>query len=214
MKIANYIDHTILAATATSTEVEKLCKEAIEYNFFSVCINPYYINVAKELLKGSSVKVCTVVGFPLGQNTIESKVSETIDAIKKGADEIDMVINIAALKESKLDYLQDEIGKVVKAANGNTVKVIIETCLLTDKEKELACEVIMKAKAHFVKTSTGFSNSGADLEDIKLFKKVVGDNIKIKASGGIRSYKDALDFINAGANRLGTSSGIKIVSEF
>ncbi|HOA64114.1 MAG TPA: deoxyribose-phosphate aldolase, partial [Bacilli bacterium] len=168
MKINKLIDHTLLKPTATTEDIKKLCQEAIEYDFKSVCVNPCHVRIAKELLQGTDVLVCTVVGFPLGANTIKSKVFETLDAVANGVDEVDMVINIGKVKERDFDYLVEEISEVVQAAKGLTVKVIIETCYLTDEEKRLACQAAKKAQAHFVKTSTGFGTGGATVEDVKL----------------------------------------------
>ncbi|CEN79778.1 deoxyribose-phosphate aldolase [Paraclostridium sordellii] len=209
--IANMIDHTILKAVATKEDVKKLCNEAKEYNFFSVCINPANIEFAKKELEGSSVKVCTVIGFPLGANTSEVKAFETKDAIKKGADEVDMVINIGALKDKDYDYVLNDIKAVVDAANKEAlVKVIIETCYLTDDEKKIACELSVKAGADFVKTSTGFGTGGSTPEDIKLMREVVGPNIGVKASGGVRNQEDAKAVIKAGCSRIGASASIAI----
>lgn len=210
--IASMIDHTILKAEATKEEVEKLCGEAIEYNFKAVCVNPFYVGLCKELLKESDVKVATVIGFPLGANTTEVKAFEVKNAIENGADEVDMVINIGALKNKDYEFVEKDIEEVVKAANSKAkVKVIIETALLTREEKIKACELSMKAKADFVKTSTGFSTGGATVEDIELMKSVVGDNLEIKASGGVRDIETAKAMIEKGATRLGTSSGVKLV---
>lgn len=208
------IDHTLLKANGTKEEIENLCREALEYNFAAVCVNPYYIEYCSEILKGSEVKVATVVGFPLGANTKEVKAFETKDAIMKGASEIDMVINIGALKNREYDLVKEDIEAVVKAAEGKAlVKVIIETALLSQEEKIKACQLAKEAKAHYVKTSTGFSTGGATLEDVELMKSIVGHDLNIKASGGIRDRETAEKMIKAGANRLGTSSGIKIVGE-
>lgn len=214
MKIERYIDHTKLNPDAIKDDIVKLCNEAKEYNFKSVCVNPQYVKLCKELLKNTETEVCTVIGFPLGANTMEIKVKEAEQAIEDGASEIDMVINISKLKDKDYDYVLDEIKQIVDLAGENIiVKVIIETCLLEDFEKEKAAQLIMEAGADFVKTSTGFSKSGADVNDIKLLKKVVGDKIKIKASGGIRNFETAKEMIDAGADRIGASSGIKIVKE-
>lgn len=211
--ISSMIDHTILKAEATIEAVKTLCEEAMEYKFAAVCVNPCHIEYCNELLKGSDVKVATVIGFPLGANTKESKAFETIDAINKGADEVDMVINIGALKDKNYNLVKEDIESVVKAANGNAiVKVIIETSLLTDDEKKKVCELSLEAKADFVKTSTGFSTGGATIEDVMLMKSIVGNNMEIKASGGVRDLETAKAMIEAGATRLGTSSGIKIVT--
>lgn len=212
--ILGMIDHTILKPEATKDMVEKLCKEAMEYKFAAVCVNPYYVRFCKDILKGSSVKVATVVGFPLGANTNEVKAFETRDAINNGADEIDMVINIGALKVKDYKTVKEDIEAVVEAAKDKAiVKVIIETCLLTDEEKIKACELSMEAGADFVKTSTGFSNGGATVEDVKLMKSIVGDKLEVKASGGVRDLESAKKMVEAGATRLGTSSGVKIAKE-
>lgn len=213
MKLAKYIDHTLLKPESSKSQIEKLCKEAIENDFKSVCINPSYITLAKSLLKDSEILVCSVIGFPLGCMTTESKVFETKDAIEKGADEIDMVINIGKLKDNDDDYNINEIREIKKACGDKVLKVIIETCLLTDEEKKKACEIIMKAGADFVKTSTGFSTSGATFADIKLFKEVVKDKLLIKAAGGVKTHEDFLKMIELGANRIGTSSGVKLLEK-
>ena len=214
MDIAKYIDHTILKPEATIEEVKKLCREAKEYNFASVCVNSCYAKLVSTELTGSDVKTCVVVGFPLGAMTKEAKEFETSDAIKNGANEIDMVINVGALKDKNYDLLKEDIEAVVNAAKDKAiVKVIIETCLLTDEEKVKACEISKEAKADFVKTSTGFSSGGATKEDIALMRKTVGPDLGVKASGGVRDYKTAMDMINAGASRIGASASIAIVSE-
>ena len=212
MDINSMIDHTLLKPNSSKDEIEQLCNEAIKYQFAAVCVNPYYVSYCKKLLKNTDVKIATVVGFPLGASTKNTKVFETIDAINKGADEIDMVINIAALKDGAYQVVSDEIKDIVKAAHKKVlVKVIIETCLLNDDEKKKACELALEAGADFVKTSTGFSTGGATVEDVKLMKSVVGDKMQVKASGGIRDLEAAKMMIEAGAIRLGTSSGVKIV---
>ncbi len=212
--IPSMIDHTLLKPDATRSMIKKLCNEAIENNFGAICVNPYHVKYCKDLLKDSEVKVATVVGFPLGANTKDVKAFETKDAIKNGADEIDMVINIGALKDGDFDTVKDDILAVVEATNGKAlVKVIIETCLLNEEEKKMACKLAMEAGADFVKTSTGFSTDGAKVEDIRLMKLVVGDKLGIKASGGVRDLQAAREMIEAGATRLGTSSGVKIVKE-
>ncbi len=212
--ILGIIDHTILKPEATIDMIDTLCREAKEYNFAAVCVNPYFVPYCKEALKGSDVKVATVIGFPLGANTKEVKAFETIDAINNGAEEIDMVINIGALKNEDYDIVKEDIKAVVDAAKGKAiVKVILETCLLTEEEKKMACQLSMEAGADFVKTSTGFSTGGATLEDVKLMKSVVGSKLGIKASGGVRDLQTAKDMVEAGANRLGTSSGVKIAKE-
>lgn len=211
--IANMIDHTVLKAFSTREDVIKVCKEAKEYGFFSVCINPTHIELAKKELEGSTVKVCTVIGFPLGANTSEVKAFETKDAIVKGAHEVDMVINIGALKDKNYDLVYNDIKAVVDAANKEAlVKVIIETCYLTDEEKKIACELSVKAGADYVKTSTGFGTGGSTPEDIKLMRDVVGPNIGVKASGGVRTTEDAIKVIDAGASRIGASASISIAT--
>lgn len=210
-KLASMIDHTVLKADAKQSDVEKICKEALEYKFASVCINPGNIQLAAKLLEGSEVKVCTVIGFPLGANTTEVKAFETKDAILKGAHEVDMVINIGKLKDKEYEYVKNDIKAVVEAAKGKALtKVIIETCLLTDEEKVKACELAKEAGADFVKTSTGFSTGGATPEDIKLMRETVGPNLGVKASGGVRSFADAEAVIANGATRIGASSSITI----
>ncbi len=213
IKLASYIDHTILKPDATEGELIKLCEEAKEHQFFSVCINPCYIEKAKELLKGSETKICTVVGFPLGQMTTELKSYETKEAVFLGAEEVDMVINIGKLKDKDYDYVLEDIRAVVLAAGGVLTKVIIETCLLTDEEKVKACELAKAAGADFVKTSTGFAKAGATKEDIKLMRDTVGPDMGVKASGGIRSLSDAMTMIENGATRLGLSASVAIVNE-
>ena len=211
MGLNKYIDHTILKSTASSTDVQKLCEEAIEHEFYSVCVNGCYVADAKHLLQGTDVKVAAVVGFPLGAMTTASKVFEAKEAIENGASEIDMVINVAKLKDGEFDYVENEIRLIKEAIGDNVLKVIIETCYLTDEEKVKACELSLVAKADFVKTSTGFGTGGATYEDVKLMKSVVGDNAKVKASGGVRDKKTAQKYVDLGAERLGTSSGIEIV---
>ncbi|WP_088012536.1 deoxyribose-phosphate aldolase [Gottfriedia acidiceleris] len=212
MNYANLVDHTLLRADAKREEIAKLAEEAKEFSFASVCINPTWVSYASELLKDSTVKVCTVIGFPLGANTPEVKAFETTNAIENGAKEVDMVINISALKEKNDELVERDVRAVVEAAKGKAlVKVIIETCLLTDEEKVRACELSVKAGADFVKTSTGFSTGGATVEDVALMRKTVGENVGVKASGGVRNLKDVENVVAAGANRIGTSSGVKIV---
>lgn len=210
-QIAKMIDHTILKAEATESEIIKLCKEAIHYDFASVCVNPSMVPVAAKELKGTHVKVCTVIGFPLGATTTEVKVFETKDVIEKGATEVDMVINVGKLKERDLEYVKNDIKAVVEAAKGKALtKVIIETCLLTDEEKVIACQLSKEAGADFVKTSTGFSTGGATAADIKLMRETVGPDMGVKASGGVRSREDALAMIENGATRIGASASIAI----
>lgn len=211
--ISKYIDHTLLKADAKNDEVIKLCTEAKENGFFSVCINPSFIELAKKELEGSDVKICTVIGFPLGASTTETKEFETKDAINKGAHEVDMVINISKLKAKDYEYTLKDIKAIVDAAKDKAlVKVIIESCLLTDEEKVKACEIAKEAGADFVKTSTGFSTGGATKEDIALMRKTVGEEIGVKASGGVRTYEDAFLMIENGATRIGASSSVAIVT--
>ena len=211
MGLNKYIDHTILKATASSSDVQKLCEEAIEHEFYSVCVKGCYVADAKQLLQGTDVKVAAVVGFPLGAMTTAAKVFEAKEAIENGASEIDMVINVAKLKDGEFEYVENEIRQIKEAIGDNVLKVIIETCYLTDEEKVKACELSLVAKADFVKTSTGFGTGGATYEDVKLMKSVVGDNAKVKASGGVRDKETAQKYVELGAERLGTSSGIDIV---
>jgi deoxyribose-phosphate aldolase len=214
MKIQSLIDHTLLRQDATGLEIKKLCSEAREWQFKSVCVNPTHVALAKKELEGSGVLVCTVVGFPLGATPSEVKAYETKKAIADGAQEIDMVINIGALKEANYQLLVDDIKAVVAAANGTLVKVIIETCLLNDDEKIKATEAVIAAKAQFVKTSTGFSKGGATKEDVELLAKTIKGHGWVKASGGIKTAEDAAIMVEAGADRIGTSSGIKIVTDW
>ncbi|MFS9029082.1 deoxyribose-phosphate aldolase [Streptococcus cristatus] len=211
MKLNKYIDHTLLKADASQEQIETLIEEAKKYDFASVCVNPTWVSFAAQALKATDVKVCTVIGFPLGANTPELKAFETSDAIQNGANEVDIVINIGALKSRNFDLVERDIRAVVEAAKGTLVKVIIETCLLTDDEKVKACQIAQKAGADFVKTSTGFSTGGATVEDVALMRKTVGSDMGVKASGGARSYEDALAFIKAGATRIGASSGVAIM---
>ena len=210
--IASMIDHTLLKPEATPAQVEKLCAEAAEYHFASVCVNPVYIPLAARLLDGTGVKVCCVVGFPLGAIAPEQKAAEAASCAAMGAEELDMVIHVGAAKAGDWALVQRDIAGVVKAAAGRTVKVIIETCLLTDEEKVKACEAVKAAGADFVKTSTGFSTGGATTHDIALMRKTVGPEMGVKASGGIRDYATAMAMIEAGANRIGASAGIEIVA--
>lgn len=209
---ASYIDHTLLKPEATEEQIKKICAEAKEFGFASVCVNPVWVNVAATELKDATSKVCTVIGFPLGTSTSVTKAFETKDAIANGADEIDMVINIGALKGGQYDTVENDIKAVVEAANGTLVKVIIETCLLSDEEKVKACELSVAAGADFVKTSTGFSTGGATAEDVALMRKTVGSEIGVKASGGVRSLEDLEAMVAAGATRIGASSGVKIMN--
>lgn len=212
MELNKYIDHTILKPETTQEQVAKIIEEAKEYDFASVCINPTWVAFAAKELADTDVKVCTVIGFPLGANTSAVKAFETKDAIENGADEIDMVINVGALKSQQYDLVLEDIKAVVAASGDKLVKVIIETCLLTEEEKVKACQLSQEAGADFVKTSTGFSTGGATVEDVALMRKTVGPDMGVKASGGARSYEDAIAFINAGATRIGASSGVAIMN--
>ena len=212
-KLNKYIDHTNLKPAATRADIEKLCAEAREWDFASVCVNPCNISLCKELLDGSDVMTCTVIGFPLGQNTTAVKVAETEDAYAKGCDEFDMVINVGKLKDGDTDYVKNEISAVVAAAKGRTVKVIIETGLLTDEEKATATRLTCEAGAHFVKTCTGVSAGVATVADVAIMKANLSGNTVIKASAGIRTYEDTVALIEAGASRIGTSAGIAIVKD-
>ncbi len=209
-KILTYVDHTLLAQTATLQEIKAICDDAIKYNTASVCIPPSFVKDVKEYA-GDKLTICTVIGFPNGYNTTAVKCFETSDAVNNGADEIDMVINIGYVKDKKYDLILDEINKVKEACNGKLLKVIIETCLLTDEEKIELCKIVSQSNADFIKTSTGFSTGGATKNDIELFANNIYGDLKIKAAGGISSIKDAEDFIALGAQRLGTSRIVKIV---
>ncbi|GAB1484736.1 deoxyribose-phosphate aldolase [Treponema sp.] len=211
--IAKTIDHTLLKPTATAEQVRELCAEARANHFASVCVNPRWVPLVAKEVSGSGVLVCSVIGFPLGADPTEIKAEEARLCVKQGAQEIDMVIDLGSLKGGDYKAVEDDIRAVVKAAGKAHVKVIIETCFLNTDEKRLACEAAKKAGAHFVKTSTGFGTGGATVEDIKLMRKAVGPDMKIKASGGIRSYHDAISMLDAGADRIGTSSGVAIVAE-
>ena len=207
-EILKKVDHTLLKQTATMKDIEKICDDAIANNTASVCIPPVYVKQAKDYVKGK-MKICTVIGFPNGYNTTSTKVFETAQAVKEGADEIDMVINIGKVKENNYEYILNEINEIKEACKGKLLKVIIETCLLTEDEEIKLCEVVSNSKADYIKTSTGFSTAGATLEDIILFKNHVKNGKKIKAAGGIKDFQDAQKFIEAGADRLGTSRLIK-----
>ena len=211
MKLNKYIDHTLLKQDATVEQINRLLSEAKDYDFASVCVNPCWVAHAKSGLENTDVKVCTVVGFPLGAITSAVKAFETKEAIQNGADEIDMVINVGALKSGYVDLVESDIRAVVEASGDKLVKVIIEACLLTDEEKVQACQLAQKAGADFVKTSTGFSTGGATLSDVKLMRQTVGPDMGVKAAGGARSYTDAVAFVEAGATRIGTSSGVAIL---
>ena len=211
MNYAKFIDHTLLKPESTRQQIDQIIDEAKEYNFKSICVNPTHVKYAAERLNDSGVLVCTVIGFPLGATTTATKIFETEDAIKNGATEIDMVINIGALKDGRYEDVQKDIEGVVGAANGKTVKVIIETVLLSDEEKVKASELAKAAGADFVKTSTGFAGGGATPEDVKLMKDTVGDELEVKASGGVRSLEDFNKMIDAGATRIGASAGVQII---
>ena len=211
MKLNKYIDHTLLKQDATVEQIDSLLSEAREYDFASVCVNPFWVSYAHSGLQDTDVKVCTVVGFPLGATTSAVKAFETKEAIQNGADEIDMVINVGALKSGNTDLVESDIRAVVEASGEKLVKVIIEACLLTNDEKVLACQLTQKAGADFVKTSTGFSTGGATLADVKLMRQTVGPDMGVKAAGGARSYADAVAFVEAGATRIGTSAGVAIL---
>ncbi|MDO5104508.1 deoxyribose-phosphate aldolase [Capnocytophaga sp.] len=212
MELNKYIDHTLLKAAATVSEIKTLCEEAVKYNFFSVCVNSCYVPYAKEFLAGTDVKVCSVVGFPLGAMSTHSKVFETEQALADGADEIDMVINVGWLLSGETQKVLDEITLIKKACGNKVLKVILETCYLTDAQKRLACELSVQAGADFVKTSTGFGTGGATLADVTLMKESVSGKAKIKASGGVRDFQTAMEYINLGVQRIGTSNGIAIVT--
>lgn len=212
MELNKLIDHTLLKATATISEIETLCKEAVEYDFYSVCVNSGYVATAKKFLTGTDIKVCSVVGFPLGAMSAKAKYFETGEALADGADEIDMVLNVGWLKSGKTNQVLDEIIALKRCTGENRVlKVILETCYLTDEEKRLACRLALDAKADFVKTSTGFGTGGATLSDVKLMKECVQHKAKVKASGGIRDYETAMQYVNLGVERIGTSNGIAIL---
>lgn len=212
MNINKLIDHTALKPNTNKESILKLIAEAKTYDFASVCVNPCWVALAHQELKNTDIKVCTVIGFPLGANTTEVKVFETKDAIEKGAQEIDMVINIAMLKDKEYDYVENEIHQIVEAAKDKAiVKIIIETCLLTDEEKIKACELSQKAGADFVKTSTGFSTGGATVHDIALMRKTVGAEMGVKASGGVHTHEEALAMVETGATRIGASAGVKLL---
>ncbi len=213
-ELAGMMDHTLLKAFATPEQIEKVCREAIEIGAASVCVNPVNVPQVAKLLKGTGVKTCTVIGFPLGANTPAVKAFETKDAIANGAEEVDMVINIGALKSGNADAVYEDIKAVVDAANGTLTKVIIETCYLTDEEKVIACQMAAKAGANFVKTSTGFGTGGATAHDVALMKKSIPATMKVKASGGMRTWEDVIPNLEAGADRLGVSASIAILEGF
>lgn len=211
MKLNKLIDHTLLKQDASPEQIVKLCEEAKQFDFMSVCVNPAYVPLAAECLKGSDVKVCTVIGFPLGMNLTKTKIEEAELCIKQGAEEIDMVINVGMLKAGHDDYVEEEIRQLKSVAGSKILKVIIETCLLTDEEKVRACVASKKAGADFVKTSTGFSTGGATVHDVKLMRTTVGPDMGVKASGGVRTHEDLMAMVEAGASRIGTSNGTKIL---
>ena len=211
MQYNKLIDHTLLKQDASPEQIVKLCEEAIKFDFMSVCVNPAYVPLAANCLKDSDVKVCTVIGFPLGMNLTKTKVEEAELCILQGADEIDMVINVGMLKAGHDDFVEEEIRLLKETAGSRVLKVIIETCLLTDDEKVRACLAAKKAGADFVKTSTGFSTGGATVEDVALMRKTVGPDMGVKASGGVRTHEDLVAMVEAGANRIGTSNGTKII---
>lgn len=212
MKLNKFIDHTLLKANATISEIETLCKEAVMYDFFSVCVNSAFVPYAKDFLKGTDINVCSVVGFPLGAMSLKSKVFETEQALADGANEIDVVINVGLLKSGEVDKVREEIAQIKKACGNNVLKVILETCYLTDEEKKLVCKLSVEAGADFVKTSTGFGTGGATLSDVQLMKEAVNGKAKIKASGGVRDFQTAKQYIDLGVERIGTSNGIAIVT--
>ena len=213
MNYNKMIDHTVLKADTPLETVKRICDEAMEYGFASVCINPCHVAYCADYLKDSNVNVCTVIGFPLGANTSAVKAFETKDAIANGADEIDMVMNIGALKDKNYDLVRDDVKAVVEAANGTLVKVILETCLLTEDEIKKACELCVEAKADYVKTSTGFSTRGATIEDVRIMKEAVHEKAKVKAAGGVRTPEDMVKIVAAGADRIGTSAGCSLVKK-
>lgn len=214
MEKNKYFDHTLLSAEATEEGIKKLCEEAKKYDFMSVCVNPYYIPLAKALLSGSDVKVCTVIGFPLGQMSTEAKVFEASDAVKKGADEVDMVINVGALHDKKYDYVRDEIHAIKEACEGKLLKVILEICYLSDEEIKKASELSKEAGADFVKTSTGFGKGGATAHAVSIMRETVGPDMGVKAAGGIHTKEDFENMVKAGANRIGCSASVKIMEEY
>lgn len=212
MQLNKYIDHTLLKPTATPAHIEALCKEAKKHNFAAVCVHPCYLELAKNLLKNTAIKKAVVIGFPLGAMTTEAKVFETKDAVKKGADEIDMVINIGMLKAGEVTYVTREIEAIKKAIGDKVLKVILETCFLTDEETKIAAKAALTAKADYIKTSTGFGTGGATFSDVRLMKEIAGEQMKIKASGGIKDRETAIKYIDLGVSRLGTSSGTKLIN--
>lgn len=213
MKVNKLIDHTLLKPDAKEEDIKRLCAEAREYDFMSVCVNPGYVSLASKELKGSDVKVCTVIGFPLGANTVETKCFEASNVVNNGAEEVDMVINISKAKDHDYDYLEDEIRRIKAACKGRLLKVIIESCLLSDDEIVNVCKAAKKAGADFVKTSTGFSKFGATTHAVSLMRQTVGSDMGVKASGGVHNYQELLDMVNAGASRIGASAGVAIMKE-
>ena len=211
MKINQYIDHTCLKSSATEKEIKKLCEEAIKYNFFTVCINPSYIKLAKKYLENSNVKICTVIGFPLGSNTTKIKTYEAKNAIEEGADEVDMVINVSWLKDKKYNLIIQEINAIKSNMPNHVLKVIVETALLNPEEIKKISEIILESNADYIKTSTGFSTRGANFQDIKIMKEIIKDKKGIKAAGGVSTYEDAIKMINLGATRIGTSRGTELI---
>lgn len=213
MNINQYIDHTLLKPTALIADIEKLCKEAITHNFYAVCINSCYVSYAKIILENSPVKIASVIGFPLGANTEKSKIFEANDCVNLGASEVDMVLNIGLLKSGSYQLVENEIYNIKKTIGSNTLKVIFENCFLTNDEKITACKIALNAGADFIKTSTGFGTGGATIDDVKLMKNAVKNQIKIKASGGIRNFETAKEYLNLGVSRIGTSSGVTIMNQ-
>ncbi len=210
--LSNLIDHTNLKQDTTKSEIIELCEQAINFGFASVCINPVHVPLASSILKDEIQKTCTVIGFPLGADSIEMKFAEARFLVHQGAEELDMVMNVGAFKDREIELIHEEIGRVVDASDGRCVKVIIETCLLTKEEKILASNIVKNSDAEFIKTCTGFSNGGATIDDVKLIRKTVGLDMGVKASGGIKTLDDLQAMVSAGADRIGTSNGIEIVS--
>ncbi|MFA5408064.1 MAG: deoxyribose-phosphate aldolase [Bacilli bacterium] len=213
MKLNKYIDHTNLKADATKNDIKVLCEEALQYDFASVCVHPFYVKYARSILSDSDVAIGTVIGFPIGQNTTAVKAFEAVDAISNGADELDMVINIGALKDRDYGYIKHEIQSLVKVSKGHILKIIIETSYLDEEEKIAMVKICNDCLVQYIKTSTGFSKSGASQDDIKLMRKYANKTLAIKASGGVKTYQDAITMIEAGATRIGTSNGVKIMEE-
>jgi len=209
--IAKYIDHSNLKPYATYKDIEKLCQEAIQYSFYSVCVNPFFVKFVKQILKGTDIKVCSVIGFPLGANTLKTKLTEATNACYEGAEELDIVWNIGAFKSGDYSYVEEELKTIVSYTENCIHKIIVETAYLTHDEKVVAIKLVKNSGAEFIKTSTGFAPSGAKIEDVKLFKQLSGETLKVKAAGGIRDYKTAIKMIKAGADRIGTSHGVEII---